>query len=681
MFTLNSSFADENVEHNSTEETSIEQTVVVTSDVKSSNETLEKAPDSAKPDLGQSLADLPGAYFNQNGVVSVLPQYRGHIGTRTSVILDGFGTVSAGPNLMDAPLSYASTGWVDNLVLYRGIAPVAAAFESIGSVIEVETTRPEFNQESYGLTQGSLSLAGNSNGHAQDMALDFGWANHMHRMQLLASSQISDDVNTPIGTIFGSEYDKRVQQFYYGANFENQAFDISHQIQNVGLSGTPALPMDISFIDSIRTTVSYATEVGGYRINLGGFSMDSDHKMDNYSLRPAMMTRETFASGEGDGVNLDFSWRYQNWNLLAGLLKRTQEHSATINDPSNPMFRVVNFNQSSREDVSAYLQANRLLFDAKNLTFGIRYKSSKTNSAEVSHHMYGASNPIRTVQDRFNQMDRNRAFSSYDLTLNYSIPLSQELSWEFGIGQKSRAPVYQELYLWVPMQATGGLADGNVYVGNLELDSEVATQFEVGLMRQNEKLRFAPRLYYQKLHDYIQGVQTNDPALLMIANMMGTSEVFQFQNVDGRIYGFDADLLWSLSDNWEMSAVMSVIRAERDDLDEPLYRIVPDNIQWTWTYWEDEWQVSTELQAFASQNRVAKSLNETSSGGYGLINLAGQWSLTNDVKIQFGIDNLLDKYYASHTAGVNRTMMNLVPVGDRLPGLGRSLYLSTTIEL
>ena len=45
---------------------------------------------------------------------------------------------------------------------------------------------------------------------------------------------------------------------------------------------------------------------------------------------------------------------------------------------------------------------------------------------------------------------------------------------------KTRAPSYQQLYLWVPLQATNGLADGHNYVGDINLDSEKAYESRPG---------------------------------------------------------------------------------------------------------------------------------------------------------------------------------------------------------
>lgn len=45
---------------------------------------------------------------------------------------------------------------------------------------------------------------------------------------------------------------------------------------------------------------------------------------------------------------------------------------------------------------------------------------------------------------------------------------------------KNCAPSYQELYLLTPMESTVGLADGNTYIGDINLKSEMAYQADIG---------------------------------------------------------------------------------------------------------------------------------------------------------------------------------------------------------
>ena len=86
----------------------------------------------APADTAQMLRKMPGANINKNGELTGIAQYRGMWGDRINVAVDGAQISGAGPNAMDAPLSYAPVALLESLTINRGIAPVSAAQETIG---------------------------------------------------------------------------------------------------------------------------------------------------------------------------------------------------------------------------------------------------------------------------------------------------------------------------------------------------------------------------------------------------------------------------------------------------------------------------------------------------------------------------------------------------------------------
>jgi len=655
---------------------------VVRAETSSQQIDLKRKSPPANADLGDALTQLPGASVNKNGAITQLPQYRGHIGKRTLVTLEQSAIVSAGPNLMDAPLGQVNTHWVDSVHLLRGISPVSAGSQTIGSVIEAKYWQPEFQLEQQSNGSGDLRVGFQPDMSAHDHSARLGWSNQQQRLRVFGSVQNAEDWSSAQAKVKGTEFDKRSHLLGYGVRLGAHTIDVTSIRTDTGVSGTPALPMDIIYVDSDRYQLNYQWQKNDTQWSIDVYSQEAEHLMDNYQVRTPMptMMRENLTFGEGDGATVKYSWQALDWQLQAGIEWESLEHSATIMDPNNPMFRVENFNQVERDNQSVFIEGTRQLTSSQSITTGIRFKNTEQNAQDVSHSMAMMSPAISSVQIRFNQAGRNTDFSNIDFALDYQVKTSTDWRWHVGVGSKSRAPTYQELYLWIPLQATGGLGDGNVYVGNLELDSEVVYQFEVGFDYSQSALRFSPQIYVHKLHDYIQGRVTNDAALNMIAGMMNAGPVYQFENVSGWIYGFDADLTWDLSERWQMNTVLTMVRGERDDINEDLYRIVPDNIKWRWTYTDTHLTGDIELQYVADQSRVAASLSEQSSRGYSLVNASGEWRVSESSSLQFGVVNLFNKFYQDHTAGINRTMMNSVQPGERLPGLGRSAYVAAVIE-
>ncbi|MCO7224850.1 TonB-dependent receptor [Pleionea sp. CnH1-48] len=638
---------------------------------------VERETNPLLPDIGQALAALPGADFNQNGRVTVLPQYRGHIGSRTGVSIDGFPIVSAGPNLMDAPLSYSIPAWAQEVILYRGIAPVASGLETLGSQIEVINHKPEFNShegEFSGFYHGAFSDA------AKEQALAAGWANNMHRFQWLASDQTGDDVESPLGTLAATEFDKNVNQIGYGFKVGQHQLDLEFAKQDVDESGTPALGMDIRFIDGERTGLHYQTEWQDVSLSIKAFDMEAQHGMDNFTLRTLMMptmARYSYATSEGDGVHIALDWQNDQMAHTFGVEQKDSLHNMVVTNPNNPMFRVKAFSNASREDLSVYWQSNLSLDESQSINAGIRYKKGEVNSDSVSHHMFGMMPPVTMLQNSFNQSQRERSFSDIDWSLNYHYQVSDEWKWYLGVGQKNRLPTYQELYLWLPLAATAGLADGNLYMGDRSLESEQATQFEIGFTWQNDVVKFSPQIFYHDLKNYIQGINETNTAALMFANMMMPgSQVLRFANVDGSMKGLDAELLWQINELWWLESTLSIVRGERDDVNDNLYRIAPDNVYMKINYQHQDWTFDLSGQVYAKQDDVSQMLSEQPTSGYGVLNFGAQWQLNASTLLSFAISNLSDKEYVSHLSGYNRVMSSAVAPGQRILGAERQFVFS-----
>ena len=84
------------------------------------------------------------------------------------------------------------------------------------------------------------------------------------------------------------------------------------------------------------------------------------------------------------------------------------------------------------------------------------------------------------LASNFNQANRDISHNNADLVINLSRSINSKLSMNIDLGIKNRAPSYQELYLWLPLPITAGLADGRSYLGNLDLKSETAREINIG---------------------------------------------------------------------------------------------------------------------------------------------------------------------------------------------------------
>ncbi len=628
-------------------------------------------------DTATILKDIPGANVNSNGPVTGIAQYRGMYGDRIAVVIDHLGVVSGGPNAMDAPLSYVSPMITDELVVTRGIPSVSLAPESIGGHVAAHLSRGEFDKAGWGLS-GFAGTRYSTNGNVSTTAARLTLAGNAHKLSLVAELDDGDDVETPVGTVVPSRLHRERADLSYAFAGERTSLLLFAGRLDTDETGTPALPMDIRFIKTDLAGVTASHDVSDtWSIQARIAWNDVEHLMDNFGLRQAPMApmqRQNLTTGTGFQATLGAELKFGDATLHLGVDSRTADHDATITNPNNPMFQVDNFVDVERDVVSLFAEWQQTL-DAGDLEIGVRAKRVDSGSGTVgaSGMMGMMGTNVGLLADAFNASDRDLDWSSVDAVAKYRWRTDRDGEWRVELGSKTRAPSYQELYLWLPLQATGGLADGRSYIGGLELDEERSNEIVVGYGAQMGRLTVSPEVFYRRVDGYIQGVPSSNMLANMVSQMMSGNPALEFANVDAEIYGLDLAWKITLSDSWYVDGIFSYSRGKRTDISDNLYRLAPPNASVGLTWDADALSVTAELVGYAEQDKVSVYNAEQATPGYGLVNAMLVWAPVESLRVEARVDNLLDKTYQDHVAGINRANGSDIPVGARLYGTERAI--------
>lgn len=624
-------------------------------------------------DTATVLKDIPGANLNANGPVTGIAQYRGMYGDRISVVVDKLGVVSGGPNAMDAPLSYVSPMITDELVVVRGIPSVSLAPESIGGHVSTSVSRGAFSTDALALS-GFAGSRYSGNGDVTTTAGRLTLASKRHKLSLAAELDDGNQITTPVGKIRPSQLHRERSDLSYAFAGKQASVLLFAGRLDTTDTGTAALPMDIRLIETnlagaqatvdLTDTVSIEALVSWNEV---------EHLMDNFGLRQAPMApmyRQNLATGDGTQARLALNLALSGSTLTFGLDTTTADHDATITNPNAANFRVDNFVDVSRDLTSAFAE-----WQLDGLEVGLRAKRVESDSGEVAAAgMMGAMGAnVATLADAFNTADRSRSWSTVDAVLKYHWQAGPGMEWRFELGSKSRAPSYQELYLWLPLEATGGLADGRSYIGAVDLDAERSNEVSIGFGRDAGRFAISPQVYYKRVDGYIQGVPSTSMVANMVSQMMTGNPALEFRNVDAEIYGIDLAWRVELSDRWYLDGILSHVRGKRTDSDDNLYRLMPPNASLGLTWDNQRLSASTELVAYAKQNDVSVFNNEQPTPGYELLNASLAWRPTDGLRLEARVDNLFDTTYQHHTAGINRASGSDIAVGERLYGAERTL--------
>ncbi|MEQ8315060.1 MAG: TonB-dependent receptor [Gammaproteobacteria bacterium] len=653
----------------------------------------------APADTAQMLRKMPGANINKNGELTGIAQYRGMFGDRISVAVDGAQISGAGPNAMDAPLSYAPVALLESLTINRGIAPVSSAQESIGGYIQAKTYAGEFGNSREFEFAGRTYFGAQTVNEGTVASGFFSMANRNHLIRGFVMNESADDLEFPGGTIVPSKYER--ERFDLGYGYRTGDHEISFDVarNNTGDAGTPALPMDILSIDSDLFRSRYTFDGADFNLSAEFFGSDNEHWMTNFHLRRppqdnmmspgTMRYRQTYAASENLGFTVKLEQYANNGSWLYGIDGHFTDHDAVVTNPNVAPFYLLNFNGAERDVLGLFVERSLSISDSVGLDIGARYNHVSMNAGPVSSNLNPMNmtmgmpvmmnNMSANLATQFNAADRDQTDHNFDWFARFSVEAESGVIWYLGAARKTRSAAYQERYLWTPMESTGGMADGKTYVGNVNLDPEVAHELELGFDWEGRTFSFYPRVFYKYVSDFIQGTPSNNMIVnqlaMMMSNMgMGAPNPLQFNNTDATFYGFDVEADFSLSDRLTLRAIANVVRGERNDIDDNLYRVSPDNLVLALDYRGDNWLVSLEGITYADQDRIAVTNLEQSTDGYSLLNLSGLINFGTGTELRIGVENLLDEEYFDHLAAYNRAFNPDLATRTRMPGLGRNVY-------
>ncbi len=636
-------------------------------------------------DAAGLVSRMAGGALNGNGPLSGQVQYRGLYGERLNLRVDSQRFASGGPNLMDPVFHYAPITLIAAMEFDRGVSPVRDGPGLAGGANAI--------LKQVGFTEGSdLNVAWDLT--AQGRTVDDsgaiggvgGAATDTLRFNVLGSYESGGDSSFPGGEIRGTRYERAVYGVSGGVRIENQTFGLDIRRQNTGASGNPPFAMDIRYFDADFARLTWAGEFGELQLDAAAHFADVAHGMNNYDLRLApapAMQRESFAGATTRGIETGLSLPMGSGRLRIGADGEIIDRTVELTNPNNPAFRIGTIPDVRMQRAGAFAEWTGAAGPVSG-ELGIRVDR---HTAEAGVAWTGAAVPpnIAALASSFNAEDRSRETTTVDAIARLWSDVGGGFIWRGVLAHKTRAPGYVERFGWLPTSASGGLADGNIYLGNLALDPERAIIGEIGFDYAAQGAYVRPTIFVREIDDYIQGVAFDGtPGVLntpqeMIASMNGDATPLRFANVDARLYGIDLDAGVRLPAGWRIDAVASYVGGERRDISGNLYRVSPPSLTAGLSYDAATWSATIETRMVAEQDKVSATNSEAPTDGYAILNLYGDWAVARGVRLSAGVANVLDERYEEHLGGYNQIGGSDVPLGERLPGLGRGAFLRLNV--
>ncbi|MGD8589835.1 MAG: TonB-dependent receptor [Chromatiales bacterium] len=695
------------------------------------DESTLKSLRAATNDTASLLRDVPGVTLNNAGAVSSLPSIHGLADDRLRIKLDGMDLISSCPNHMNPPLSYVSPSNVDAIQVFAGISPVSVSGDSIGGTIIAETPPPEFAAPGQGnLVKGELGAYYRSNNNAvgANAAVTFAnekfSASYMGDWSKADNYTAADDFKTttatgvvghtlPLDEVGSSAYESQNDILNLALRGDSDLVEAQFGYQNMPEQLYPNQRMDLLDNEQKRFNLGWTHDFSWGELDAQAYYETVDHYMNFgpdkrywYGMRtmmpepgtPCSPIDETCADGmpmytESDtsGVSVASEYNATEKDLVRLGFEYQHYHLDDYWPPSGASMwpdTFYNINDGTRNRAALYAEWESQLNPAWLTSLGMRYENVTTDAGEVQG--YDSTPPAKGNQiadaAAFNESDRKQTDNNVDITALARYDHSETFDIEVGAARKVRSPNLYERYAWSTWPMAAGMnnfvGDGNGYVGDIDLKPEKAYTLSATFdwHAANRSWDFVATPYYTRVFDYIDAI----PTAIWLPDQFN---VLQYANQSARLYGLDLSGQTLLGENdwgqWGLGAVVNYTNGKNVDTDDNLYNIMPLNGRFTLTHEIGGWDNNLEWLLVSRKDQVNEVRNEIETPGYGLVNLRFSHSW-RQVRVDFGVENLFDQFYYLPTGGAytgqgSTMMLNGIPWGIGVPGMGRSLYAGVNL--
>ncbi|MCW8918450.1 MAG: TonB-dependent receptor [Gammaproteobacteria bacterium] len=715
----------------------------------------------ATSDTASLLKNVPGLTIQGSGGVSGLPVLHGLADDRLRIKVDGMDLISACGNHMNPALSYIDPSNVESATVLAGISPVSVGGDSIGGTILVDSPAPKFAKPGEGsLFTGEVGLFVRSNGNAHGDNLTATAASEKYSLTYSSSTTesenytASDDFKDPAQIYVNDVGDSAIDSDEVGSSMYkstnrslgfamlngNHLTELKVGMQDIPYQGWTNQRMDMTGNDSTQINLNHTAQLDWGTLEARAYHERTRHAMqffdDKLFWYGATSADDGIpceiaggSSGCAGGMPMDTEGK-NTGALLKGELALSARDTLRVGGELQ-QYRLndwwdasgkgmwpetfVNINDGER-DRTALFGEWEAQWDAQWLTqFGLRYEQVAMDADEVQGYATSTSiAPFNTMiankyiheAAAFNNADRAKTDNNIDLTALARFTPDANRTVEFGFAQKTRSPNLYERYTWstngMSMRMINWAGDGNGYVGNLELEPEIAHTVSATFdwhdgAEQSWGVKVTP--YYTYVTDYID-VERCGPddvatgttsSACSTANLTATDTFvyLKFVNESARIYGLDISGHFPLAKNtgygnFTATGMLNYVRGENEDTGDNLYNMMPLNAKLAVNQRSGGWNNSVEVELVDEKTEVSATRNEMQTDAYQLLHLRSSYTW-KQVRFDVGIENALDTFYNHPLGGTYMGEGKTMSGGDILwgtpvPGMGRSIYAGVNFK-
>ena len=624
-------------------------------------------------DLAEALhKNVPSISLIRRSAIANDIILRGQKRDNINVTIDGAKIYGACVNRMDPPTSHVVTHAVADVIVQEGPFDVEE-FGALSGSVKIKTKKPSKE------IHGDLSLNAGSFGYKKASGTITGGTDKV-RVLFSASNETGEQYEDGNGNNFaeqltnytastastaddGFAYSTRnknkdafEKNMYMGKGFVDftpeQELQLSYTANRSDNILYPSSKMDALYDDSDILNLQYSIK------NISKYSKKLDFQIYNSKVEHPMGTKYRkagqtkymthFLTTDMTGVKVkntvdafgqDISYgvdsSLRNWD---GQYKMTTVATGITNNMRKSIDKV------DTKNVGLFLKSKKSMGKV-DIEMGARYDDTSIDTASSTNK-----------GNNYNALSAN-VFATYNVNEN--------TKYFVGVGKSSRVPDARELYNTKPKGELNGNPNLN-QTTNYEIDLGIEKAFEEGTVKV--------KTFYSKLKDYIY--------------YNGNTAVTQnnFENIDATIYGLELSGSYMPSDEVYLSAGLAYKKGKKDtqttgQIGTNLAEITPLKLNLTASYdYDENGMIEASIIASDRWSDIDAENGEQTLAGYGTVNLKTTRSLDNGLEFTLGVDNALDKNYAT-----TNTYKDLILMTDGSDTMlinepGRYVYLNAKYE-
>ncbi|NEV62151.1 TonB-dependent copper receptor [Thiorhodococcus minor] len=632
---------------------------------------------STPADAGDLLRRLPGIDGSRMGGHGIDPIIRGQKHRQLNILMDGAYAFGGCPNRMDPPTTLLDLDSYDSLTVIKGAQTVRYGAGGSGGTVIFERKTPRFAEAESARARFTGGLT--SNADTQSASADIAIGNPLGFARALGSYRSADDYEDGSGNTVRSAYNTESAGIILGytpsdATRVELSYDATHD-WDLLFAGAG---MDSPYSNTNQWRLKLDQEVAmGALQRLSGelYSVNVDHLMDNYSLRPltAMfkMRVPTESNSAGGRIVADLSTRGTDWTLGLDYLNVTRDatrywsyKSSSVNVPQSYMWPDV-----EQGDLGLFAEAEQGIGAHGRIKGGLRYDHVESSVSDVRANkaptgpawVMSANQLYRTY---YGKTAKDATEDNLGGFLSYGHDLGNDLELTAGVSRTLRTADATERYL-----ASNGNPASMRWVGNPDLDPEQHHQLDLTLAKTGAAWRTDLALFYDRVTDYILRDRAHGQS-----GILRSDNATIYRNVDAELTGGEWSGEIEFAQHWQAGASLAYVYAQNRTDGRAIAQIPPLSGILKLDYRQDLWAAGAQVTWANTQDRVdddpmtGSGLDVGETAGWWVLDLYGQVKLGRQGELRLGVDNVFDRTYAYHVNRANVDPFNPQAVQVNEPG-------------